>query len=94
MNLSYASAATLKLTERNLYATCPVPMRLAERAVLHALAGRRPMRLRYIHAAVERALERAVPVEAVSWCLRAGSRKETPTVVRPARGYYQLRPQT
>lgn len=65
-----------------------------ERAVLRVLADGQPEKLSDIRAAVERVLGQPVSMESVSWCLRTGSRKETPKFKRPARGFYQLAPQT
>lgn len=56
--------------------------------------GRACLRLAEIRRAAEALVGRPVSVEPVSWCLRMGSRKETSLFERPARGYYQLAPQT
>jgi hypothetical protein len=65
-----------------------------ERAVIRVLADGQAWKLGDIVQAVERLVHGRVSVESVGWCLRAGSRKERPLFDRPARGYYQLRPQT
>jgi hypothetical protein len=80
-------------------AAMPSPKRLGndvvKRAVVKVLAAStEPMRVVAIQTAVQALLGHAVSYESVSWCLRMGSRKETPLFVRPARGYYQLASQT
>jgi hypothetical protein len=64
------------------------------RAVQTVLADGKPHKLEAIRRGVEELLGEPVSVESVSWCLRMGSRKETPLYLRPALGYYQLTSQT
>jgi hypothetical protein len=68
--------------------------RVVERAVVRALADGTPRKLADIRSAAERLIGQPVSIESVSWCLRMGSRRETPLFVRAARGYYQLTSQT
>lgn len=67
---------------------------VVQRAIARVLVDGQPMKLADIRTAVEEFLGESVSIESVGWCLRVGSRKETPQFSRPARGFYQLRPQT
>jgi hypothetical protein len=68
--------------------------RFVERAVVRVLDDGKPRKLANIRSAAERLVGQPISIESVSWCLRMGSRKETPMFIRPARGYYQLTSQT
>lgn len=59
-------------------------------AVREVLAEAGPMRLRDIHAAMERQLGQPVSIESVGWCLRMGTRGLDPRFIRVARGRYVL----
>jgi hypothetical protein len=76
------------ITSRRLRARRPGWVLDAVREVMANQAG--PMRLRNIHAAMERQLGQPVSIESVSWCLRMGARGQDPRFVRVARGRYAL----
>jgi hypothetical protein len=84
----------LSKRKRSRRPVSPAPKRhgnsAVERAVIRALADGKPRQLADIRSAVEQILSQPVSIESVSWCLRMGSRKETPKFKRPARGIYQL----
>jgi hypothetical protein len=87
------------LKRRSRAVTTPLPSkrhgnRVVERAVVRALADKTPQKLADIRSAAERLIGQPVSIESVSWCLRMGSRKESPLFVRSTRGYYQLASQT
>ncbi len=67
---------------------------VVQRAVVKVLADGKPQKLAKIRQGVEELIGEPVSIDSVSWCLRTGSRKETPTFVQPTRGHYQLGPQT
>jgi hypothetical protein len=60
------------------------------RSVQKVLADGKPQKLAAIRVAAEKLLGEPVSVESVSWCLRMGCRKDRPSFVRIATGYYQL----
>lgn len=94
------SARRGRISSQRPRAAAPAPTRRRRangevtRAIQTVLADGQPQKLDAIRRGVEELLGEPVSVESVSWCLRMGSRKETPDFARPALGYYQLRPQT
>jgi hypothetical protein len=84
------------LAERQMSVGGQPPKRLGNGAVRRAVvkvlaASDQPMRVAAVQAAVQVLLGRVVSYESVSWCLRMGSKGETPCFERASYYCYRLK---